>query len=80
MIHSSPLARSKRIERLNDKNSRKKIIKSFELNKKRRMDHVLLSYLPKNPELEGMTVSQLSKFRYLFRSFIVFLQSTFTIC
>ena len=51
------------LERLNDKNSRKKIIKSFELNKKRRMDHVLLSYLPKNPELEGMTVSQLSKFR-----------------
>jgi N-acyl-D-amino-acid deacylase len=51
------------LERLNDKNSRKKIIKSFELNKKRRMDHVLLSYLPKNPELEGMTVSQLSKLR-----------------
>jgi len=51
------------LERLNDKNSRKKIIESFELNKKRRMDQVLLSYLPKNPEFEGMTVSQLSKLR-----------------
>tara|TARA_B100000401_G_scaffold264229_1_gene179808 strand:+ start:2348 stop:3928 length:1581 start_codon:yes stop_codon:yes gene_type:complete len=51
------------LERLSDKNSRKKIIESFKLNKKRRMDEVLLSYLPKNPELEGMTVTQLSQLR-----------------
>ena len=51
------------LERLNDKSSRSKIIESFALNKKRNMDQTLLSYLPKNPELEGMTVSELSKLR-----------------
>lgn len=51
------------LERLNDKSSRSKIIESFALNKKRNMDQTLLSYLPKNPELEGMTVSELSELR-----------------
>jgi len=51
------------LERLNDKNSRSKIIESFALNKKRNMDQILLSYLPNSPELEGMTVSQLSEMR-----------------
>ena len=51
------------LERLKDKNSRSKIIEGFRFNKRRRMDQLLLSYLPKNPELEGMTVSQLSELR-----------------
>ena len=51
------------LARLNDKNSRSKIIESFESNKKRKMDQILLSYLPNSPELEGMTVSQLSEIR-----------------
>ena len=51
------------LERLNDKNSRSKIIEGFRFNKRRRMDQLLLSYLPKNPELEGMTVAQLSELR-----------------
>ena len=51
------------LARLNDKNSRSKIIESFESNKKRKMDQILLSYLPYSPELEGMTVSQLSEIR-----------------
>ncbi len=51
------------LERLKDKNSRSKIIEGFRFNKRRRMDQLLLSYLPKNPELEGMTVAQLSELR-----------------
>jgi N-acyl-D-amino-acid deacylase len=51
------------LERLNNKDSRLKIIKSFGLNKKRSMDQILLSYLPNNPELEGMTVLELSEIR-----------------
>ena len=51
------------LERLSNESSRGKIIESFKLNKKRKMNVVLLSYLPNNPELEGMTVSQLSELR-----------------
>ena len=51
------------LERLNDKESREKIIESLKQNKKRKMNEVLLSYLPNNPELEGMTISQLSNLR-----------------
>ena len=51
------------LERLKDKNSRSKIIEGFRFNKRRRMDQLLLSYLPKNPELEGMTVAHLSELR-----------------
>ena len=51
------------LERLKDKNSRSKIIEGFRFNKRRRMDQLLLSCLPKNPELEGMTVAQLSELR-----------------
>ena len=51
------------LERLSNESSRGKIIESFKLNKKRKMNEVLLSYLPNNPELEGMTVSQLSELR-----------------
>ena len=48
--------------RLNDLDSRKKIIESLN-NTKRQMESVLLSYLPNNPELEGMTVAELSEIR-----------------
>ena len=51
------------LERLSNESSRGKIIESFKLNKKRKMNEVLLSYMPNNPELEGMTVSQLSELR-----------------
>ena len=49
--------------RLNDLDSRKKIIESLKNNTKRQMESVLLSYLPNNPELEGMTVAELSEIR-----------------
>ena len=48
------------LKRLNDLDSRKKIIESLKNNTKRQMESVLLSYLPNNPELEGMTVAELS--------------------
>ncbi len=51
------------LERLNDKNSRSKIIEGFRFNKRGRLDQWMLSYLLKNPELEGMTVAQLSELR-----------------
>ena len=51
------------LNRLNDLDSRKKIIESLKNNTKRQMESVLLSYLPNNPELEGMTVAELSEIR-----------------
>ena len=51
------------LKRLNDLDSRKKIIESLKNNTKRQMESVLLSYLPNNPELEGMTVAELSEIR-----------------